>query len=210
MYQLAIAGAPSGISPFFGQILLICHKSFLAAATLIGQAQPDDAGPITRRAIEAVRLAAALKDDPTIAEKWVAHETRTERWQARREGTKPPRLHVEIPVKHPLVKELMESWGMLSDSDVHFTPEYLISQQWKEEEDSLFLQYFSGDQDTIERAVIHLLGAHMMMLRVLDDCMEGAISRNAQWVQVSKEIHAVAGPYAERFEHSPIVDEVKP
>ena len=72
LYRLSIEAAlalPKDKSPALEkslQSLLICHKSFLAAATLIGQAQPDDAAPITRRAVEAVRLAAAMKADPAI------------------------------------------------------------------------------------------------------------------------------------------------
>ena len=70
LYEISIAAVPADNSKVYAKFLLICHKSFLSAATLIGQAQPDDAGAITRRAIEVVRLAAALKDDPAIADTW--------------------------------------------------------------------------------------------------------------------------------------------
>jgi hypothetical protein len=36
----------------YGKFLLLAHQSFLSAAMLIAQAQPFDARPITRRAIE--------------------------------------------------------------------------------------------------------------------------------------------------------------
>ena len=40
---------------------LICHKSMLSAAALIAQAQPEDSVYITRRAVEAGRVALAIK-----------------------------------------------------------------------------------------------------------------------------------------------------
>ena len=76
LYSKSVALVPTNTSPVFGQFLLFWHKSFLAAASLIGQAQPDDASPITRRAIEAARVAVAIKDDPKIAEKWIAFHQR--------------------------------------------------------------------------------------------------------------------------------------
>lgn len=57
LYERAVALVPKQSPPPFGQLLLICHRAFLSALTLIGQAQPDDAAPISRRAIEEARLA---------------------------------------------------------------------------------------------------------------------------------------------------------
>ena len=202
LYEISIAAAPRDKSPVFVQFLLICHKSFLAAATLIGQAQPDDAGPIMRRAIEVVRLAAAIKDDPSIAEKWLAYEKRMERWKTRNEGERPKPLQIHIPVKHPLVMQLMDSWGIISDSDVHFTPEYFHTLRWERRDDKMFLHYFTGDQRTIESAIIQLLGAHMMMLQILDWCLDGALSGTDEWEEICKKIHAVAKPYADKFSDS--------
>ena len=201
LYQISIAGVPKDKSRVFGQFLLICHKSFLAAATLIGQAQPDDAGPITRRAIEVVRLAAAINSgDPTVVEKWSAYEERMDRWKARNEGETPKPLRLRIPTEHPLVKQLMVFWGIISDSDVHFTPEFFHSLRWEERDDHMFLHYFSGEQRTIETAVIHLLGAHMMMLQVFDECFNGVLSGNGEWQTLRDEIFSVAKPYADNPE----------
>ena len=83
LYERAVTLVPKSSLPPFGQLLLICHRSFLSALTLIGQAQPDDAGPISRRAIEAARLALAVRRNPDNAIKWAAYEQRMERWQAR-------------------------------------------------------------------------------------------------------------------------------
>ena len=200
LYQLSITGVPKDKSQVFGQFLLICHKSFLAAATLIGQAQPDDAGPITRRAIEAVRLAAAINSDPAVAEEWVAYEKRMARWEARREGETPKPLHVHIPAAHPLVKQLMDSWGIISDANAHFTPEFFHSLQWEKRDDHIFLNYFSGEQCTIETAVTHLLGMHMIMLQIFDECFDGALSADAEWRPLRDEIFAVSKPYLDKLE----------
>lgn len=209
LYEVSIAAVPKDKSPVFGQFLLICHKSFLAAATLIGQAQPDDAAPITRRAIEVVRLAAAMKADPAVAEEWVAYDKRMERWQARDEGEIPKSLHIPIPAEHPLVKQLMDTWGIISDADVHFTPEYWGSLRWEKRDDKMFLQYFSGEQRTIETAIIQLLGAHMMMLRVLDDCLERSFSSSEAWRSIHDQLYARAKPWADKLERTAVFEQTE-
>lgn len=200
LYEASIGAIPKDKSPVFAQFLLICHKSFLGAATLIGQAQPDDAGPVTRRAIEIVRLAAAIKQDSAIAKKWVAYEKRMERWKTRDKGERPKPLQIHIPVEHPLVKQLMDTWGIISDSDVHFTPEYFHTLRWEKRDDKMFLHYFTGEQRTIETAIIQLLGSHMMMLQVLDECLDGALSGKGEWQDLRDKIHSIAKPYADKFE----------
>src|SRR5258705_3563852 len=54
---------------FYGQSLLLCHKAFICAALTIGRRHPDDAAAITRRAIEAVSIARAIKYDPANLER---------------------------------------------------------------------------------------------------------------------------------------------
>lgn len=206
LYEVSIAAVPKDKSPVYAQFLLICHKSFLAAATLIGQAQPDDGGPITRRAIEVVRLAAAINNDSAIAQEWVAFEKRMERWKARDEGGRPEFLNIRMPVEHPLVKQLMDTWGIISDADVHFTPEYMQSLRWEKRDNKMFLHYFSGEQRTIETAIIQLLGAHMMMLQVLDACLDSAFSGNDEWHKIRDEIHAIAKPYADKFDRAAVFE----
>lgn len=199
LYEVSIAAIPPDYPPPFGQFVLVCHRSFLAAAVLIGQAQSDDAAPITRRAIEAIRLAAAIKKDPAIADVWMAYDERIARWKARDDGQTPKQLHIRIPVEHPLVQELMTSWGIISDGEAHFTPEYLHSLRWQKEDGKMSLDYFSGDQRTIETEIVHLLGAHVMMLRVLDYCFDGAFTTNPEWTNVRDDIKAAAQPYADKI-----------
>src|SRR5690349_5535824 len=92
LYERGVTLVPKSSPPPFGQLLLICHKSFLSALTLIGQAQPDDAAPISRRAIEAAKFALAVKRNPENAMKWAAYEQRMGRWQSREKGEKPKSL----------------------------------------------------------------------------------------------------------------------
>jgi hypothetical protein len=208
LYLLSINAVPSNKPILFRQFLLVCHKSFLAAATLIGQAQPDDASPITRRAIEVVRLAAAVKADPAVLEEWYAYERRVERWKARNEGAKPKSVLPKLPpVKHHLLKQLTDMYGIISDTDAHFTPEHFELLRWEKQDDGILLKYFTGQQRTIELAIIHLLRAHIMMLQILDECLDGAFSSNPEWRELCYEIHAAAKPYAAKFEHRTGFDE---
>lgn len=207
LYATSIRLMPPDKSPVFGQFLLICHKSFLAAAGLIGQAQPDDAAPITRRVIEVVRLAAAVKADRGNAEKWLAFEERLRRWQDRQEGKKPKSLHVNLDVKHPLIEELMQTWGILSDASAHFTPEYFSSLAWERRETSLFLGYFTRDQRIIEREIVLLAGTHAKVLRVLDWCLDGDFSKHIEWGRLIAELYEKGRPYAAKFEDPQEEDE---
>jgi hypothetical protein len=83
LYERARGLIPRQLPPLFGQTLLLCHKAFFCAAVTIGRRHPDDAAPITRRAIEAVRLAVAAKADPNLLDEWKAYTTRLARWEAR-------------------------------------------------------------------------------------------------------------------------------
>lgn len=128
LYTQAVDLVPATGPLVIAQLLLFCHKSYLSAVTLIGQAQVDDADAITRRVIEAARLADTLKVNPELLEDWTSWDERIRRWEQRQTGQKPkmpPRpKYVD---KHPAVKDLMESYGILSDSGVHFTPELFVS-----------------------------------------------------------------------------------
>jgi hypothetical protein len=172
----------------YGQFLVLSHQSLLSAATLIAQAQPFDAGPITRRAVEVARLCLASRFDKEAGRKWLAFEKRQARWEARQEGKKPPRLPtINYDIKdNPLMESLNEQIGILSDSCVHFTPEYHGSQNWKIQKESashgkLTLSYFISDQLTIEREFILLAKTHKLILEVIDECVDHAFRNDEQF-----------------------------
>ena len=94
----------------------------------------------------------------------------------------------------------MDSYGVLSDADVHFTPEYFSNLKWERCGDKMVLQYFTGD--TIESDILHLLGAHGMMLRVCDEYLECAFSSSTEWQKLRDEIRVLAQPYADKLNRS--------
>ena len=199
LYQQSIVLMPSDSSPVYGRLLLVCHKEFLAAASLVGQCQPDDADPITRRAIEAIRLAAAIKAEPKNAEIWLAYEKRMERWERRQSGEKPRSLHIKLEVSHPIVNELMETWGILSDAGVHFTPEYFHTLDWRNREGAKFLNYFMSDQRAIETAIVILTGTHTKILLILNECVDNAFGVDAEWMKQMASLHKRGKAYGEKF-----------
>lgn len=198
LYEVSIRLVPK--DNFFGQFVLTGHSAFLAAASLIGQAQPYEAMPISRRAIEMVRVAAAVKEDPKSAEEWVAYQQRAARWLARQRGQKPKPLKVNLKVSHPLVNELMSDYGILSDAAVHFTPEHLASLGWEQRPNMLFLNYFIGEQRTMEREIILLVGIHARILRILSHCLDNVFSKDAEWSRLMADLETTARPYAAKFE----------
>jgi hypothetical protein len=206
LYVDAIALVPNDRPLLFSQILLICHKSFLSAVALIGQAQPDDAGAITRRAIEAARFAAAIKTNPGKIEAWMAFETKMQRWRDRQEGKtpkpfNPPKLGEIDPGIKPTLEKLMQMQGMLSDF-AHFTPEYLFELDWERGEQSLYLNYFVREQKTLERQIILTSGANLRILEVIDWCLDGAFKLNPDWHRLVDTLRERGAPLARKFEHS--------
>jgi hypothetical protein len=204
LYVDAMGLMPSDRSSVFGPLLLICHKAFLSAAGLIGQAQPDDAGPITRRAIEAARFAAIIKTNPEKVEEWIAYNERMQRWADRQEGKKPKSLRVNLGQVHPGIRaaidDLMQMLGIISDADVHFTPEYFHQLDWDKREESLYLNYFTRDQRVLEREIIFTSGAHLRILEVIDWCLDGAFKSNPDWLRLVGTLKEKGAPLAQKFE----------
>jgi hypothetical protein len=150
-YEEAATLVPADAKTIFGMLFLLCHRAFLSASTLIAQAQPDDAGPITRRALETSKLALAVKRNPQNYDHWLAYEQRAARWAARRVGNKPGRPvspRYDCP-KGPLLDEIEAHIGVLSDAFAHFTPEFYGTQPWEVTDTGsaaiLFHSYFTQD-----------------------------------------------------------------
>lgn len=207
LYVDAIRLTPSGPSPLFGQLLLICHKSFLSAASLIGQAQPEDAGPITRRAIEAARFAAATKTNPEKAKEWMASRERLQRWIDRQQGKKPKWLDNKFAEIHPGIKlmidKLMEMHGVLSDTEVHFTPEFVSRLAWDRRNESMYLNYFTKDPRELERTIVLTSATHLNILEVIDWCFDGALKSNADWLTSLNRVRQSGAALAKKFEMNP-------
>ena len=206
-YNLSIDLVSPNASPFYGKCLLLCHKGFLSAASLIGRALPEDSSPVTRRAIEIAEVAFAVKYDQNNYEIWLSYEQRMARWEARTAEQKPrkpifPKLN--IPIDHPVLEYLKKSKGIYSDSDVHFTPEYLETREWKEGDSRLSLNYFTSDQRTFSRSVVDLTGTHRMLLLIFDKCMDEAFSTNEEWQRLHDELLIKGQRFAQKFERPEI------
>jgi hypothetical protein len=192
----------------YARFILLGNQSLLSAATLIGQCQPMDAAAITRRAIEMTRVALAIKHDKDGWDKWVDYEARAERWETRQLGKKPERvvtIHYEIP-DHPLLKELKDELGTLSDGYVHFSPEYYASQNWREIKDTdpprMELVYFISDMRVIERDMHLLAATHLKMLLIFDECLDGLLSADKEWKAVRDKLIVLGEKLSDAYKAS--------
>jgi hypothetical protein len=207
LYDRSIDLARSDLPPRYGCFLLLAHQSFLSAATLIVQAQPFDAGSITRRAIEIARVCLASKHDRKIEEKWVAYEKRMQRWKARQHGGKLERLppfSYDYQGQDSLMKSLNDQHGILSDSFAHFTPEYYAYQNWRVKKtdyqrNTVELLYFITDQKTLERELILLADTHWQILNVIDHCMDYTLSKNDDWKRIAVKLVRDGRKFGELF-----------
>ena len=189
VYKRAYALIPAGTPQHFVMLLLLCEKSLLSAATLIAQAQPDDAAAVTRRAEEIAKVALAVKYDVRNAEKWFAADKRLTRWQLRRQllsgSTKDQpksfREEFNLPKDHPVLQDLKTDIGMLSDSFVHFTPEFFFGQNWKQTSDTIQLNFFIADEWTLKMSFIQLCVSHVHILSIFDECLDGALQADQEW-----------------------------
>ena len=186
-YRTIVERHDPGTPPFYGRLLLICHKSMLSAASLIAQSQPDDSAGVTRRAVEAAKVALAIKLNDKNALQWVSFQERHDRWIRRQQKRKPKRFHVQFKnlKADPLAKDLDKFLGILSDAYVHFTPEYYSSLDWEEKRKTdsggeIFLNYFHRDAREIERHLIVLGAVHGLILKAFDKCFEGGISEDPE------------------------------
>lgn len=188
LYQLSVTLVPLTASPVLGRLYLTCHKSFLAAASIIARGQPAEAAGVTRRAIEAACLARAIKHDKANLTRWLAYEQRLARWKARQQDIKPRHQPPKIvdPPGHEGVAWLRKHVGIISDTAIHFTPEFFDSEDWHEEEGTetvtLRLQYFEPAQQVVEREIWFLAGVHTRIIDLFDECYDGVLSHSAEWV----------------------------
>jgi hypothetical protein len=197
LYASATALVPTTSPVIFGRLLLLSHRNLLSAATLTLRALPDDAAAVTRRALEAARLALAIKHDGANLNRWIAFEKRMKRWKQRDEGETPKALHLELvyPPGNPICEQLGRRVGILSDAAAHVTPEFLHQQAWRTADTSnptVGLSFFIEDQRAIERELSGLAAEHLLCLEAFDGCYEGAFSHDASWIGAVRVIQDAA------------------
>jgi hypothetical protein len=160
----------------------VCHQGLFSAASCIARGIPLDAPAASRRALEAARVALAIKLDPANAEKWAAFEGRMARWDARDEKQKAPKLTINFNALKgdPLGDEAALQMGILSDIAVHFTPEYLSNVDFTVVDggSQLYSDYIEDDDAEIARYLRSLVAVHMTILKIFDRCTDGAFLKN--------------------------------
>ena len=76
---------------------------------------------------------------------------------------------------------------------MHFTPEYVSGQQWRAQAEGdhgfVELPFMSSDQEEIERELVMLCSVHLLILSLLDECLDRALSGHQEW---NRERHEVA------------------
>jgi hypothetical protein len=181
-YEAAIRSLPpDGHPAIYGRLLLVCHKHMVSAANLIASCLPEDSAGITRRAVEAAKVATATRLNDKNTEAWLSYEERNERWIRRQSNEKPKTFHVHFDdMKGDEFSEALDRYiGMLSDSYVHFTPEFYSTLCWEvtvhESGDGgqIFLNYFQSDTRELERHFLLLMAVHGKILQAFDRCLQG-------------------------------------
>ena len=189
LYEKSLYLIPDSTDDFFDRIILVCYQSFLSAMSLIGQGQPQDAAPITRRAIEACRIAEAYKLEAAAIEDWIAYEEMNEKWRLRIIGEKPDKkINFSPRPKHPLLIELMDIWGIYSDAHIHFTPEYFKSLNWRKKDKHSYLIYFQTDNKKIAREIITTTNVHLKILQLMDELLDLSLSTNKVWQSIADKL----------------------
>ena len=160
MYDAAVQLGSPNHSPQLTKLLMVCHRDFLVAASQIIRGLPFDSHANTRGAVEAAKVALAIKRNRANVQEWLKGDLRQRRWDARLEGTKPeylpPNRYPELD-NEPLLRELQQYFGIASDSFIHFTPEFLGHQDFSETptgdgKTSIGLGYFACERDILLHA----------------------------------------------------------
>jgi len=206
LYDLSLPLRPRDPDVRFLQLFIVCHGALLSAAATIGRALPGDTFALTRRAIEAVALAVAIKADPSNYDRWLDEERRLKRWEQRLSGEKPQEQPGRGIVYPPSVDRLRSYLGTLSDAGVHLTPEFIATQRYRIEPIAgtpggyLRIIYFETEQRELERALMFLASLHLEILEAFDGVFGGALRRDAEWQRRREEIGRFGRALMERFQ----------
>ena len=202
----ATIGKPHPGPALFGRFLQVCHKSMLAAYALIAQRQPEDSVAVTRRAVEAAKVALAIKANSANANEWLSFEHRNNRWITRQRGERPKSFRVKYDDLggNPVADELDLWLGVLSDAYVHFTPEYFDSLDWDEKicadgERQIFLHYFHRGAQEVERHFKLLSAAHGTIFKAFDQCFDGGISADPEMIDAVNRFWQTAKRFSDDY-----------
>jgi hypothetical protein len=186
LYRVAHAKAPFAKTgterdDLFQMCFFICRRALLSSATSTGSGLPEDGAAITRRALEAAKVALAITVDAGNLEEWRALTKRTGRWEDRGKGIRPKGGPINPQYKglaaEPLHEDLMTFTAALSDFTVHFTPEHVLGYERERStnKDGTTNLAFGVDEDAVPHGLLMLVDQHRLILRVFDRCLDGKL-----------------------------------
>jgi hypothetical protein len=201
LYRAALAKAPLPKTPterdnLVQMCFLICHRALASAATSTASGLPEDGVAITRRALEAAKVALAITIDPANLEEWRALNKRTGRWKDRGKGVKPKGGPISPQYKglstETLYEDLTGIIAILSDYTVHFTPEHVLAYEWQQikNKDGTTDMAFGVDEDAVPHGLLMLVDQHRLILRVFNRCFDGKLYRDAAVQAVAQRAFA--------------------
>jgi hypothetical protein len=188
MYDTAGLLASKKHSPTLVRLLMICRREFLAAASQIIRGLPLDSHANTRRAVEAAKVALAVKRNRANAEEWLKTDVRQRRWDARGQGQRPeylpPARFPELD-NEPLLAHLQQYFGIASDMYIHFTPEFFGRQtftQTPQDDNVVFVELaYIADQREILFTAITMCSMHAHILLVFNAVFEQVMTDDPGW-----------------------------
>lgn len=217
LYLVASAVAPFPKSDterdnLFRMCFSICHRALLSAATSAGSGFPEDGAAITRRALEAAKVALAITVDAGNLEEWRAVAARTGRWEDRGKGVKPKGGPINPQYNglrtEPLYQDLMAFIATLSDFAVHFTPEHVLGYEWEKtiNKDGTTKVVFGLNEDEFRKELRLIADHHRLILRVFDRCLDGKLYGNAD---VQSAAQKTIAHYKDLLEREGFTEEIK-
>jgi hypothetical protein len=188
MYDTAGILASKKHSHTLVRLMMICRREFLTAQSQVIRGLPLDAHANTRRAVEAAKVALAVKRNRANAEEWLKTDVRQRRWDARQQGQKPEHLpSARFPEldQEPLLAYLQQYYGMASDMYIHFTPEYLGRQTFTQTPQSdgivfVELAYIADEREMLFTAISQC-SAHAHILLVFNEVFENVMTNDPGW-----------------------------
>jgi hypothetical protein len=106
--------------------------------------------------------------------------------------------------------------GLLSERAVHFTPAFLLTQAApvvgsidadSDEHLEIKMAWFERSQRSIEIELIGLAVAHINILDLLDECLDGVLGRDEEWSFGRKAVGAIARKLASDLGFDRIAEE---
>ena len=110
----------------------------------------------------------------------------------------------------PLIDQIDDLIAVLSDRSVHFTPEFYDALDWETRVNAdgvggqIFLNYFQSDDREIELHYLQLAGAHGLIWKAFDRCLDGRLTSDddvrANLAKFWKTAEELRNDYQTRYE----------